>query len=34
MKSNPTPELTGRGQTAHKIMEQFKDERNVIPRSG
>jgi len=34
MRSGPTPELTGRGREAHKIMEQFNDERNAIPRSG
>ena len=28
--SRPTPELTGRERAAHKIREQFNDERNAI----
>ncbi|HYX72835.1 MAG TPA: hypothetical protein VE732_08690, partial [Nitrososphaera sp.] len=29
-----TPELTGRGREAYKIMANDKHERNAIPRSG
>lgn len=32
--SGTTLELTGRGQAAHKIMEQFNDESHAIPRAG